>query len=170
MFSPETERDIEQGIETKKAQREDLDREIRLLQDTLNVVQRDRVRQDIRAMPPTAFSPLVSEEPDDLPEYPPSEPPAYLPKFSGWSYSYRLTKAMIDLLLEERPLKRETLIGRLREQGLDEKPTQDFGGLVSSTLSRDPRFVRCYRNGFWTLPEWAVAMGSLTAPDDSQET
>ena len=168
MFKPETLEDIEQGIETLRARREGLDRVIRQLQLALNNIQSISAGEDLIALSPTLYGARdIGTEWDSLPAAPHTEPPAYLPRYNGGSYHFRLVQAILDMMLEERPLKRKTIIDRLRAQGLDEKPTQDFGNLVSRTLTHEPRFVRCARIGFWTLEGWAVPMGPLTSPGDT---
>ena len=171
MFKPETLEDIEQGIETLKARREGLDRIIRQLQIVFNNIQSLSAGEDIITLSPTLYGFRdTGTELGGLPNAPYTQPPAYLPRYNGQSYHFRLVQAILDMMLEERPLKRKTIIDRLRAQGLDEKPTQDFGNLVSRTLTHEPRFLRCARIGFWTLEDWAVPMGPLTSPDDAPTT
>ena len=171
-------KELEQKIATKRAQIDEMTKDVRLLQDTLNLAQRDNSRYDSRALPATMYRP---SEPEIAPEPPqvqeqgpapvavPPEPPVKLPGYKGWTLSFRITKAMIDILLDERPLKRKKIINRLKGQEFN-RETSEFENLVSHFLSKDPRFVRCYENGIWTLADWAVAMGPLTAPDESSKT
>jgi hypothetical protein len=160
-------RELEQRIAGKRAQREELEREIRNFQDTLNILLRDVGRPDSRAMPSVLYE---ATEPDE----PPPEPehgygllpvlrvsPASLPQYKEWTISFQVIKTMIDVLLQERPLRRRVILRRLAELGLNDPPANDFPNLVSHYLSKDPRFVRCYENGVWTLADWAVAMGPV---------
>ena len=119
MRNPSTVEDLQQRIATKRAQREELEREIRNFQDTLNILLRDASRPDRRAMPSVLYE---ATEPDE----PPPEPehgygllpvlrvsPASLPQYKEWTISFRVIKAMIDVLLQERPLRRRVILQRL---------------------------------------------------------
>ena len=175
MTSPTIAKELEQRIASKRAQREELEREIRNFQDTLNILQRDASRPDSRARPSVLYE---ATEPDE----PPPEPehgygllpvlrvaPASLPQYKEWTISFQVIKTMIDVLLQERPLRRRVILQRLAGLGLNDPPANDFPNLVSHYLSKDPRFVRCYENGVWTLADWAVAMGPME-PSEQPET
>ena len=156
-------RELEQRIASKRAQREELEREIRNFQDTLNILQRDASRPDSRAMPSVLYEATEPDEPEHgyglLPVLRVS--PASLPQYKEWTASFKLTQAMINILLHERPLRRRVILQRLAMQGLNDPPANDFPNLVSHYLSKDPRFVRCFENGVWTLADWALAMGPV---------
>ena len=151
------------------------------MQDTLNIVQRDASRQDSRAMPPTLYKATEPDEPEpyattdtpapaqDLgPASGPPAPPVKLPRYKEWTASFKVTQTMIDVLLAERPLRRKAIIERLEKSGLNDPPAYDFANLVSHYLRKDPRFVRCYENGFWTLADWAVAMGPVESVEQME--
>ena len=110
MFSMIFIKEIEQRIATKRAEIDESEREVRLLQETLNLAHRDNSRYDSRAMPATIYrqvEPEVTPEPPQVREQGPAPvavPPVKLPNYKGWTLSFRLTKAMIDILLDERPL------------------------------------------------------------------
>ena len=169
-------RELEQRITSKRAQREELEREIRNFQDTLNILQRDASRPDSRARPSVIYEATEPDEPDEPePEYGYGllpvlrVAPASLPQYKEWTISFRVTKAMIDILLHERPLRRRVILQRLAMQGLNDPPANDFPNLVSHYLSKDQRFVRCYENGVWTLADWAVAVEPVE-PSEQPET
>ena len=175
MTIPTIAKELAQRIATKLAQREELEREIRNFQDTLNILLRDAGRQDSRAMPSVLYEATEPDEPEPEPEYGYGllpvlrVAPASLPEYKEWTISLRVVKAMIDVLLHERPLRRRVIIQRLAGLGLNDPPANDFPNLVSHYLSKDPRFVRCYENGVWTLADWAVAMGPVE-PAEPVET
>ena len=164
MTIPTIAKELEQRIASKRAQREELEREIRNFQDTLNILLRDAGRQDSRAMPSVIYEATKPDEPEPEPEHGYGMlpvlrvAPASLPEYKEWTISFRVVKAMIDILLHERPLRRRVIIQRLAALGLNDPPANDFPNLVSHYLSKDPRFVRCYENGVWTLADWAVAV------------
>ena len=146
-----TEADLQQRIATKEAQIEEWQAEVRGLRVALQIVQRDNRRHDSRALPARVFRPEASALlPDVDPEPPIPQQFIKEPNYADWSVAKSLTQHIVEILLEERPLRRRSILERLRKRGQD-KDAHDFDNLVSHYLSSDPRFEKGYTYGTWTL-------------------
>ena len=138
-------------MDTKRAQRDELDRDLKVLEAMLNMEIRDASR--------SGNAPVMVQPPDPYPTplleagiqsgVPAQQKVVKPPNYGDWTTSFRLTNFIVEILLEERPLKRSELIKRLKERDAHED-THDFDNLVSHFLSKDPRFISPYY-GHWTL-------------------
>ena len=142
---------LRQKITTKRAQRDVLDRDIKTLEAMLDMEIRDATRTSSlsylsEGLAPT---PVPQVESIALPDVPSAQEFIKPPNYGEWTISRRLTNALVEILLEERPMKRAEILKRLKERS-DTHDLHDIDRLVSHFLGKDPRFISPYY-GSWTL-------------------
>ena len=84
----------------------------------------------------------------------------------GLTHKDELTNAIEEILTEEQPLHRGTILERVREKGVYVGGKNPVNSL-SSYLSIDPRF-RAVGRGMWALVKLLNQEGIAAAPDNSK--
>ena len=157
----ETLEDLTAAISEEEAKIKEAGKNLKALRRSVCVLQ----KQVVSFPNQTVGEPQGIEELEEKQEAPISDLAELLEAhtYGEGTFSAELTRAMVEVLWEEAPLRRRELVTRVQAKGIIlniEKP----GNTMSSYLSSDARFVKTNPPGRWTLASKIAKTGTKNNP------